>query len=238
MIVGPAFFSGASAPVGSAVLLIDFESGIVDESPYGRALTPVNGAAASTTRAKFGSYGMTTDGTYRIDASSAAELQFLSQEWSVDGWLYVPTAASLATDNTIAAKWTTTGGNKLSWWIGLRASGHLRFFFSNDGAYVGSFPDASAAGITRDAWVHFAVWRCQASGTDRVYGAFNGVAYNVHSSSIGTINSNAAPITIAGVDYTTSARLPNGCSLDELRICVGSIDYGHGNFTPPAVPYG
>lgn len=215
-------------------LLMHFEGGIADSSPSGQTITANGGFAASTTRAKWGTGGFTSNGSAWGSVSNPTQFNLGALQWSFDCQIYIPTSVTLATDNCIAAKWGA-GGVNISWYFGVASNGRLRFFHSTDGA-TGLYFDASDAAVPRDQFVHVAVWRLVNGSSDLVVAAINGVAYTVHSTSIGTIFASSVPLTIGAVDGG-AAPLPSGITIDEPRFVVGAIDYGNGNFTPPTGPY-
>jgi len=231
------YIPAAAAPDPS-VILLNFEAGLTDTSPYGRTITGHNGAVASTTRAKWGTHGITTDGTYRLQTPDAPELRLGNLEWAMECWLYVPTSVTFAADNCIACKWTTTGGTKLTIFWGIDVFGRLTVGFSHDGTTLtgGAFLVASAGAVPRDAFFHAAMWRTKASALDSTYGAINGVSHQIASTSIGTLHDNAAPVCILDTDYSPNP-LPSGCSMDAFRMVTNSCPFPRGDFTPPTGPY-
>jgi len=222
-----ASFPPAEVPV---VLLLHFDGNFTDASPAPNTFTTHGSAVTSTTRFKFGTHSFLDNGSYYVSCPDTANFNFGSRLWSIDCWIYIPTATTLATDNTIVCSWAA---GDIAWYFGVNASGFLRFFYSNDGT-TGDFRTASAGPIARDTWTHVALWKSATTGT--INSAINGAVWSVLGASIGTIhNSSANLVVMATADGVAIA--PNGMTIDELRICVDIIQYDNTSFTPPAAPY-
>jgi hypothetical protein len=213
-------------PPSAAALLLHLNTDLTDSGTYARTFT---GMTPSGTRTKFGSGALTFSGTNYITTPYYAPLAFVSGVFSIDLQLYIPSSTTLATDNCIAAVWGSVG--QLSWYLGLSSIGRLRFFVSTDGTTFSMY-DASPGALARDQWQHIAVW-LRPDGT-YFNAAIDGVVYAVAGQL--AIHDAAQPLTIGAV-ASGAAAMPSGVSIDEFRICIGTIDYDNADFVPPTASY-
>lgn len=214
---------------GNIVLLVKGDGSVTDASVYGRAMTARNGASTSSSQAKFGSESMTFDGVNDYwDTPDSSDFAFGSRVWSVDFWLYIPASTTLAADNSIVSCWKT---GSYGWWIGLDNASRLRFFESYDGS-TGFFTTMSAA-IPDDTWTHCAIWRAT-TGSAVVRAAVDGTIVGSRSLG-GAIFDSTAKLCIGATDDPAAYTEP--IFVDELRICVDTVDYGLTGFSPPTSAY-
>lgn len=230
--------SGTSPAGADVVLLLHYDGNFTDSSQSAHTVTANGSIGRTSSTVKFGSEAVTFDGIDDyLSVADSTDWPVGSLIWSVDFWLYVPTSASLATDNTLVSQWQDSADQR-SWWIGLNEDCRLRFFRSSNGTLTNAhFHSFSATGdITRDAWHHIAVWRSPI--TDEIQGAVNGVrTYTTEFVPAGqTLHDSTANLT-HGATGDALALLPSGIVIDELRICKGAIDYADADFTPPTAAY-
>lgn len=228
MIVGPTFFSGR--PGYDAILLMHFDGDFEDSSRYRHTVTPYGGLVASNSSSLFAGGELTFNGSGWLEIDDADEFDLTGyQAVSIDCWIYIPTSASLAIDNTIASKWAT---NELSYWLGLGSTGELRLFEGQNNLGL-AFLTISPS-LSRDAWHHIAWWRT--GGISNLnYAAVDGViTYSILGNGF---LAQASKFSI-GATEGGGAPMPAGVVIKELRMKTNVIDYGTSNFTPPAGPYG
>ena len=83
--------------------------------------------------------------------------------------------------------------------------------------------------------MHIAVW--ESFTGNAVYAAVNGTSQgNVTSPGAYTIFDSTVALSI-GATADGLAKAPSGIAIDELRICVDTIDYDNSSFTPPTSAY-
>lgn len=216
---------GAAAPA-AGILLLHANDDYVDSTAYAHTMTP-RGSMAFTSSNAFDGKAFQFNGSSRIDTPNAAEFALtLGSVWSIDLRIYIPTATTLATDNTICSVWKT---GQTSWWLGLSNVGRLRWFTYN--GTTSFFDTLSTSTIPRDTLTHVAVWalgdgsvRCALAGS-----LDGGLTDRARASS-------TAKFVIGATD-DPGAYMPSGVRIDEFRMCIDDIDYATSSFTPPTTPY-
>lgn len=221
--------AGGSAEAAVAVLM-HFEGNFTDSSDAPNTFTAQGSAVTSSTRSKFGTESFIGNGTMYVTCPDQTLFNLSSYRvWSIDFWVYVPTATTLATDNCVISSWNS-GGN-LAWYVGLDSTNRVYILRSSDGTAV-TGPTVMSTAIGRDAWKHIAVWVSPTHGDIRC--AVDGVVGTI-TAQTSVFNGNAS-LSI-GATAAATAKFPTGMSIDELRVCVDTIDYDYDSFTPPAAPY-
>lgn len=217
---------GGATSSATKILLLHADNDYVDSSSYAHTMT-ARGSMAFTSSNVFDGQGFQFNGSSRIDTPNASEFALTTGSvWSIDLRVYIPTAATLATDNTLVSVWKT---GSTSWWLGLSSAGRLRWF-TFDGT-TSFFDTLSASTIPRDTLTHVAVWSL---GDGNVRCALAG-------STDGTVPdrtraASTAKLVIGATD-DPGAYLPNTIVMDEIRMCITNIDYATSSFTPPTSPY-
>jgi hypothetical protein len=216
-----------------AVLSLSFEDGFTDDSPSGHAPTLHNGAVTSAAMARWGTRCFVSDGLMRVTYPSSPDFDFSGGRiFQITLSVYVPTAATLGTDNTLLACWDLTAD--LGWYLALDTFNQVRFFHTTDGtAGTADFRTISTP-IGRDAWKDIAVWLSPTQGW-LVCAVDGHIAGTVVTTPM--IFGASAVLALAGSSYNT-AILPAGVAIDAVRIRVDDIDYDYSDFTPPTTAPG
>lgn len=228
--------AGGYAP---SVLLLHFDGNFTDSSPKANADTITGSATTTTTQKKFGSGSVNGQGAGKyVDYADAAWFDFSGDRvFSIDFRVYIDSSVSVATGHNAMFGKYGSGGQK-SWAVGLTFSDVLYYYDSADGSAY-QFRDITSS-LSRDTWHHVSIWLLADKSLNS---AVNGTIDKYYDGSTGDnqIYASTAPIRIVGgaIDYDSpfAGNLPAGVYIDELRICVDSIDYSTGNFTPPAAAY-
>lgn len=227
----PVEFPPEAVPVA---LLMHFDGNFTDSSTTANVFTTFNSAVTSATRSRFGGQSFVSNGSYYVTCPDNAAFAFGTRLWSIDFWIYIPTSASLSTDNCIVASWN--GSADYAWFVGLSNTGILRFYFSPDGsAGAATYWNATASALPRDQWVHIAIWRSFTN--NNIASSVDGAApFSVTSPGAFSLHDPAGALSIGAVPGG-SVPLPSGIAVDELRIVVDTIDYDASSFTPPTSAY-
>lgn len=191
-----------------------------DSGPAGVSVSGLGGASISTSGPKFGSGRAALEGTKALQIASGAATNFGTGSFTAEGWVYVSSVGfayralySFGNDYDTAVLFLTTGddGAVCTYWM----NGAVRIVHQ--------------AGVTANAWHHFALVR---AGND--FAVFwNGVM----SSTIYTTSSSmptGVPVLIGA--STTSVEDPLDGRLDELRGTKGVARYT-ANFTVPSAAF-
>lgn len=224
----------ATAAVAISSLLLHLDGDFIDSSPAAHVFTAHGGAATSAARSKWGTESFIGTGSAYITCPDSPLFDFSGgRVWSVDCWVYVPTATTLATDNALITSWNSTGNN-IAWYIGLDSFNQVRFFHDSDGTPAGADFRTLSNPIGRDAWVHIALWVSATTGS--IYCAVNGVIDGTYVTPSPIFDGSAS--LAVGATADPGAIFPTGLSMSELRICVDTqVEYDAANFTPPPGPY-
>jgi hypothetical protein len=229
-------FLGAS--VSSSALLMHFDGNFDDSSINAHTVTS-NGSIATDPAGYFDEAlkGNGSGGNYLSIADSPVFVFDGSEEWSIDFWIYIPTAAILATYGVVIGKWTNVTSNRLQFIVALKSDRKIYLVNGNGTAFIGESPAPNTA-IPLDTWTHIAVfYREPTPLTYALEAAIDGSVSTVESGSGGLgWSDTTAPITIGDVEYGGLA-LATGVKVDELRVVIGALDYDGSNFTPPTAPY-
>ncbi len=227
----PVEFPPEAVPVA---LLLPFDGNFTDSSTTANVFTTFNSAVTSATRSRFGGQSFVSNGSYYVTCPDNAAFAFGTRLWSIDFWIYIPTAASLAADNCIVASWNASAD--YAWFVGLSNTGILRFYFSPDGsAGAATYWNATASALPRDQWVHIAIWRSFTN--NNIASSVNGAApFSVTAPGAFSLHDPAGALSIGAVPGG-AVPLPSGIAVDELRIVVDTIDYDSSSFTPPTSAY-
>lgn len=227
------FVTNVDASGSASALLLHFDGNFNDSSVAAHVFTASGGAVTSATRAKWGAQAFTASGSSYITCPDSTLFDFSGgRVWSIDFWVYVPTATTLAVDNALVTSWNGTSNN-IAWYVGLDAFNQVRFFHDSDGTPSGVDFRTMSSPIGRDAWVHVAVWLSPTTGN--IYCAVNGAIVGTYVTP-GAIFNGSASLAV-GATADPGAIFPSGLSIDEVRICVDTIDYDAASFTPPTSAY-
>lgn len=208
--------------IGYVKLLMHFNGADADTTFTDSTSSPVTFTAAgdaklSTANQKYGSASLALDGTTdEISSTIPSKLQIGTQDFCIDGWLYLTSLGAL---RTIIVMGSTSGNH--GFMIRINASNNLEFL-EIGGAGVNMGPPTIAA----NTWTHFAISRT--SGTIRGFigGVLCASDYPISSD---FCQSTAEPIEIGS--YSGSWNWIG--NIDDLRITVGHARYGVVSFTPP-----
>lgn len=194
----------------------------------GKTWTASGNAQIDTAQSKFGGASGLFDGSGDyISTPNSADLEFLSLDFTVEGWVRVPSDPAGA--GMLVGQW---GDSNSSWFLHVNSSRRVGFVYSTDGGYNGSYDLISAANVAPapGTWFHVAAVRSGAALEVFV----DGVAVITHS--IGTLNlHNGARATTVGGTSATNPFYLNG-HVDELRITKGVARYTS-NFTPATAAF-
>lgn len=188
----------------------------------GRTWT-VHGAAKLTTgNKKFGSASLSLNGTDAfISADSTADLDFGSGDFTLEGWAYLPTGASVSNSPTIISKrpdYSATGRAWIEVW--LNSSGGLEVGLASNASTWGLRLTASS-NLSRDTWT---AWALTKSGS--TVRLFMGGALVASGTFSGALYFEASPVRIGADPGAAGAGTYfwNG-QLDEMRITKGVARY-------------
>lgn len=227
MIVGPTFFSSPPSG-GDQALLLHFNGDFVDSSPFARTVTVYGTPGYTSTYEKF-DQAYSPSGTSWGETADDGTFDFGSDTFSVDFWLYIETAASLAVDNVVVGKWGAGNG---SWFVNIYGP-QERLNFGRRSAGVYNFDNLMPSRtLPRDSLMHVAIWKAPSTGD--LFLAIDGIIET--SVTLPAIDGTANDLGIGAVVGGGAALVP-GIHVDELRIRRGAIDYDTSNFTPPTAPY-
>ena len=233
--VGGVTVSATAVSIGAAaenpdlytVLLVHADGmhgGVIftDKSTYEHRLYPT-AATVTTTYSKFGNGAISVAATSGagIEVRNQIDFWFSTGQFTVEAWIYFPTAPSTSGKKAILANW---GAGLASWWLGLEnTTNKLTFYMSVDGTAQTVTLDYAvtwAAGT----WYHVAVDR-GGSNVVRLY--LDGAVVASTTSAIDLFYT-LAQNTRIGQDNDGS---PFGSVIDEVRVSKGIARYA-GAFTP------
>jgi hypothetical protein len=190
-------------------LLCNFTNAGVVDSTADNVLETVGNAQISTTQSRFGGSSIAFDGTGDwLESPSIINAQFGTGDFTIEGWLYINSLATLQALFDFRASSGPTYGQ-----IYITTGGVLRFYLPTDVGTSNTF----STGV----WTHFAITR--AAGTLRMF--------------IGGVQGYSASYTSAmdAARLRIGAGVAGGDGLnayvDDLRITKGFARYT-GNFTP------
>jgi hypothetical protein len=211
------------------VLLCGFETAIVDESQFARALTAAGNAARTTTQAKYGTASCTFDGTGdRINFPLSTDFQFGAGDYTVEAFFRPLVKAS---NQAIVGIWHNSGVIGQAWWQFWVNGSALGMRISSGGATVDYQTTWTP---TLGTWYHVAA--CRASDGTRIFVDGNAILTTLGAAQ--TINSTQGAGTNAAIGSVANAFSTydlNG-QLDEIRVTKGVARYT-ANFTPPAAAF-
>jgi hypothetical protein len=227
MLLNPYWFGAAGADLdpyfGQVVLLLgangaDGSTAFVDESSYGRTLTPVNNARMSTSQFKFGVSSAFFDGTNdAVTTADHASLTIGSSNFTIEAWIR---PAVIGVLQQIAGQRAQSGIDSDNGWSFLiLTGGTLEFAFWDTGGTQRGF--ASSATVAANTWTHVAVDR-DATGKFRVYvnGTMSGSA--TFTGADGTIRDVNTPFRIG---LNGASQFDFNGHIDEVRFTVGAARY-------------
>jgi hypothetical protein len=196
-------------------LLVRGDTGaFYDLSNNGNSMTSTGTTEVTTQIKQFGSESGVYTGTGRQSVTNAANLQFGSGDYTIEAWVYRPSATLL---RTLLSK----GGAATGWLLQINSSQQVIFTVTS------SIILTSTATITAGTWTHVAVTR---SGTStRLF-----VAGNLEATATDSTAFSQTENLSIGVDRSNTSGL-NGY-LDDIRITKGVARYT-ATFTPPTATF-
>jgi hypothetical protein len=180
-----------------------------DNSNSARTLAASGNAQLSTARSKYGSASLLLDGTGDYLTISSSIVINASQDFTIEGWSYIPTSA---TGNQCIVG---TSANTAV----LRADSSFSRFYS---VLVGDFTPQNT--LVRDQWQH---WCVQRKGTNTLTIFINGVNQYQAVATAG--------FTIDKIGYDGTNDMDG--NLDDIRVTVGKGRYSTAGFTIPSAAY-
>jgi len=199
--------------IANTSLLCNFTNGGIFDNAAMNDLETVGNAQISTAQSKFGGGSMLFDGSGdRLQGRSTPEVTFGTGAFTVEGWLYLNSVASIQIifDQRPAS-----------------SNGAYPMLYMNGAAmtwYVSSAERIASSSLTTGTWYHFAVSRSGASTKMFINGTQSGSTYT------DSITYLASSLYIGASAFDGGGVL-NGY-LDEFRITKGVARYT-ANFTPP-----
>lgn len=212
--------------VDPVVFLAGFDSTIVDESSYARALTAVGNAAVDLTVPKYGAGSLLCDGTGdRVWAANSTDFSFGTGDFTVEGWFRFATKTN---NQAMLGVWDDAGTAANNGWYFFITSNSLIFRAVISG---GTNNDYSSAWVpTLGQWYHLAFSRSQTHA--RLF--IDGTAVVENSQSPISMNASTAKFVVGAIGNTnTFPTFDYNGRQDEVRISKGLAQYT-ANFTPPA----
>jgi hypothetical protein len=194
-----------------------------DSSIYGVSCAGVSGAQISTAQYKFGTGSMYLNSGH-VDTTGMMTMGFGTGDWTVDFWMYLPSAFSNPMIFIEGEGYGTSGTNPnvLNIYTGSSASG----VYVGETGYGPSFLTFSYT-WSYGSWQHVAI--VEHSRTVTLY---------INGTSIGS-NYDSRPNSYASGDISIGGDSRNAYSvpgyIDEFRI--SNIARWTSNFTPPTSPY-
>jgi hypothetical protein len=216
----------------SVVLLTGFEiAAVQDDSSYGHTTSGSSASVAlDTSIFKFGAASYSLPDAW-LQWSDAAEFEFGSGDFTVEGWFRFASGLSLPSGAFDFASKYEAGGNQRSWlWQFDGTSGHMKFFVSTDGTGPTTLIDTAWAPSTA-TWYHLAVSR--ASGTLRIF--VDGTQL-VSAASTHNLFNSSAPFRVGGQGNNGSIANRFNGNVDEFRMTKGAGRYTS-NFAPPTAAF-
>jgi hypothetical protein len=222
----------------NVVYLAGYEgSSFADQSSYNHTPTHTvsNGGLYIVTGGKFGTYCIERQATGSgfVSYPDSAAFHLGSGPWTIEGWVYFPTAPGTTFGNLLGQ--SDTGANQRSFSLTM-SSGQLGVYLSPDGG-----PSTVVAPATwtpaGGTWYYFAF---DFDGTAyRSYAAASGVAPMVgKSTTIVTPFNSTAPFCVGSVLNNGQFNAGLAHRLDEVRITKGVCRYGNDNgVTVPTAPF-
>lgn len=196
-------------------LLVRGDTGaFYDLSNNGNGMTSTGTTEVTTQFKKFGSESGTYASTGRQSVTNAANLQFGSGDYTIEAWVYRPSAALL---RTLLSK----GAAATGWLLQINTSQQVIFTVTS------TIILTSTATISTGTWTHIAVTR---SGTStRLF-----VAGNLEATATDSTAFSQTENLSIGVDRSNTSGL-NGY-LDDIRLTKGVARYT-ATFTPPTATF-
>jgi len=193
-----------------------------DSSSSARTVTAANGAAHSTTQAKFGSSSIYINGDDNLRAAHSTDLDFDGQ-FTIDFWAW-RSAYGPTMNNRLFQK----GGNNIAGYGLFNNSSHLIYFGRTDENLAGWTQD-----LRDSSWHHYAITR-QSDDKIRIY--LDGTLKATSSSAHGQNLNYTGDLYIASYPGSPTSDRYNGY-IDEFRVSKGIARYTS-NFTPLTTVYG
>lgn len=196
-------------------LLVRGDTGaFYDLSNNGNGMTSTGTTEVTTQFKKFGSESGTYASTGRQSVTNAANLQFGSGDYTIEAWVYRPSATLL---RTLLSK----GGAATGWLLQINTSQQVIFTVTS------TIILTSTATISTGTWTHIAVTR--SGTTTRLF-----VAGNLEATATDSTAFSQTENLSIGVDRSNTSGL-NGY-LDDIRLTKGVARYT-ATFTPPTVTF-
>ena len=198
---------------------------ITDSSPTPKTVTAVGNAQISTAQSKFGGASIAFDGNGDyLDASSSNQYAIGTEDFTVEGWVYVNEQNPSNSPRGLFQQSTTLFESSLIGNIALshRLNGKWHMYAKN------TFYESSQV-VTAQEWIHFALVRH--TGSTTLYSNGSPVI-NVASD-----NTNYAG-TVFGIGsiFSASSSFNLNGYIDDFRVTKGIARYTS-NFTPPTAPF-
>jgi hypothetical protein len=211
----PPTTTSQGATANDVELLLNMTNAAITDATAKNVLETVGNAQISTTQSKFGGSSMYFDGTGDyLDTPSILNAQFGTGDFTIEGWLYINSLATLQALFDFRAASGPAYGQ-----IYITTGGVLRFYLPTDVGTSNTF----STGV----WTHFAITR--ASGTLNMY--INGT--RGYSASY-TSAMDASKIRIgAGVGGGEGLN----AYVDDLRITKGFARYTGSTLTVPTAAF-
>ena len=196
-------------------LLVRGDTGaFYDLSNNGNGMTSTGTTEVTTQFKKFGSESGTYASTGRQSVTNAANLQFGSGDYTIEAWVYRPSATLL---RTLLSK----GAAATGWLLQINTSQQVIFTVTS------TIILTSTATITAGTWTHVAVTR--SGTTTRLF-----VAGNLEATATDSTNFSQTENLSIGVNQSNTSGL-NGY-LDDIRLTKGVARYT-ATFTPPTATF-
>lgn len=196
-------------------LLVRGDTGaFYDLSNNGNGMTSTGTTEVTTQFKKFGSESGTYASTGRQSVTNAANLQFGSGDYTIETWVYRPSAALL---RTLLSK----GAAATGWLLQINTSQQVIFTVTS------TIILTSTATITAGTWTHVAVTR--SGTTTRLF-----VAGNLEATATDSTAFSQTENLSIGVNRSNTSGL-NGY-LDDIRLTKGVARYT-ATFTPPTATF-
>ena len=177
-------------------------------------MTSTGTTEVTTQFKKFGSESGTYASTGRQSVTNAANLQFGSGDYTIEAWVYRPSATLL---RTLLSK----GAAATGWLLQINTSQQVIFTVTSTAILT------STATITAGTWTHVAVTR--SGTTTRLF-----VAGNLEATATDSTAFSQTKNLSIGVDRSNTSGL-NGY-LDDIRLTKGVARYT-ATFTPPTATF-
>lgn len=223
----------------TASFLLHLDGDFADSSANNMTPTVTGGADTSAMEQKFGAESLTrfaTAASDKVTYANHADLGFgTDRVFSVDFWIYVSSSMSVSVGhNFMFGKWGS--GTQNCWAVEMGFSQQLYWVHSGNGSTY-TFRQITST-LSTDTWHHIAIWK---TSDKKLHSAVDGVIdiEYVGTSGQNEIFSGTETLLIGTTPLSGpfAAPWPANLFVDELRICVDTIDYDATDFTPPTSAY-